>query len=518
MIDNYILTDTVAARWVENWNRRDIDGLVAMYDDQLECRSPFIRELTGRETGLICQKKDLKEYFERIIERFPDLHMSLGSVSAGINCISFSYSCFDGYMADASLTLNDIGHITVSNFTYRREDVFADRLKAIPKSFIREILKVTSQPEIVSFAGGLPNPTCFPVDGVREAASKVLANDGQSVLQYAVTEGYMPLREYIAGRYKTRFGMDIHPSNILITNGSQQGLDLIGKLLLNTGDGVILEAPSYLGAIQAFSAYAPTFINVPLLEHGVDTNAVRDVCESRKAKLMYSIPNFQNPTGISYSEEVRRNLAEIVNQYPILLVEDDPYGEIRFKGESLPPLKYYIPEQTLLLGSFSKVIAPGLRLGWIVAPEYLMEKLVVLKQGADLHSNYFSQRVIYQFLQDNSLDEHIATIKALYGKQCDYMISMVEKHFPKEIRITRPEGGMFLWATLPEGTDAKAIFDIAIREKVAFVPGGPFHLHGQGGNTMRLNFSNSNEERIERGVAILGNILHRVLDNKQVLV
>lgn len=518
MIDNYILTDTVAARWVENWNRRDIDGLVAMYDDTLECRSPFIRELTGRETGLICTKEDLKEYFERIVEEFPDLHMSLGSVSAGINCISFSYTCFDGYMADASLTLNDAGHITVSNFTYRREDVFADRLKAIPKSFIREILKVTSQPEIVSFAGGLPNPACFPIEGVREAASKVLTDDGASALQYAVTEGYMPLREYIANRYKTRFGMEVNPRNILITNGSQQGLDLIGKLLLNTGDGVILETPSYLGAIQAFSAYMPTFLTVPLYEHGVDTEAVRELCESRKAKLMYSIPNFQNPTGISYTDDVRRTLAEILQQYPILLVEDDPYGEIRFKGESLKPLKYYAPEQTLLLGSFSKVIAPGLRLGWIVAPESLMEKLVVLKQGADLHSNYFAQRVIHQFLMDNSLDDHIATIKELYGRQRDHMVRMIEQHFPKEIRITRPEGGMFLWATLPEGTDAKAIFDIAIREKVAFVPGAPFHLYGQGSNTMRLNFSSSNEERIEKGIQKLGAILHRVLANQTVHV
>lgn len=513
MIDEYILTDNVASRWVEHWNRRDIDGLVAMYDDALECRSPFIRELIGHDDGLISNKDDLRVYFGKILETYPDLHMSLGSVSTGINCVTFSYTCLDGYVADASLTLNDAGHITVSNFTYRRENVFADRLKAIPKSFIREILKVTSQPEIISFAGGLPNPATFPVEAVSAATAKVLADDGSSVLQYAVTEGYKPLREYIAGRYKQRFGMTVRPEEILITNGSQQGLDLIGKLTINPGDGIVLETPSYLGALQAFAAYDPRFLTVPLPETGIDTDALQAVCEeNNRVKLMYCIPNFQNPTGISYTDGVRRAVADIAQRYPMLVVEDDPYGEIRFLGESLPPIKKYLPEQTLLLGSFSKIIAPGLRMGWIVAPTYIIEKLVVLKQAADLHSNYLSQRVIYQFLQDNSIDDHIATIRSLYRRQRDFMVSMIEKYFPESVRITRPEGGMFLWATLPEGIDAKAVFDIAIREKVAFVPGAPFHLKGVGANTMRLNFSNSDEEKIERGIAILGGILHRVLD------
>lgn len=515
MIDEYILTDNVASRWVEHWNRRDIDGLVAMYDDTLECRSPFIRELIGRDDGLISNKSDLKLYFAKVLETYPDLNMALGSVSTGINSVSFSYTCLDGYVADASLTLSANGEITVSNFTYRRENIFADRLKSIPKSFIREILKVTSQPEIISFAGGLPNPSTFPVEAVNAAAAKVLADDGRSALQYAVTEGYKPLREYIAARYMQRFGMNVKAEEILITNGSQQGLDLIGKLTINPGDGVVLETPSYLGAIQAFSAYGPRFLTVPLPENGIDTEALRSLCEDDKnVKLLYCIPNFQNPTGISYTDATRRSVAGIVGRHPMLVVEDDPYGEIRFMGEHLPPIKKYLPEQTLLLGSFSKIIAPGLRMGWIVAPQYIIEKLVVLKQAADLHSNFLSQRIIYQFLQDNSIDDHIVTIRNLYRHQRDYMVTMIERYFPENVKITRPEGGMFLWATLPEGIDAKAVFDIAIREKVAFVPGAPFHLKGVGGNTMRLNFTNSEDEKIEHGIEILGGILHRVIEEQ----
>ncbi len=512
MIDEYILTDTVASRWIENWNRRDIDGLVAMYDDDLQCRSPFIRELTGKQDGLVDNKADLKDYFVKILETYPDMHMLLGSVSTGINCVTFSYTCMDGYIADASLTLNDEGHITVSNFTYRRQDVFADRLKRVPKSFIREILKVTAQPEIISFAGGLPNPAYFPVDAIREASSKVLASHGTQVLQYAVTEGYAPLREYIAARYMKRFGMHVDPADILITNGSQQGLDLIGKVLLNPGDGVVLEKPSYLGAIQALSAYDPRFVTVPLLEDGIDIAALEETCATRNVKLMYAIPNFQNPTGISYSQEVRRRTADIIGRNQMFLIEDDPYGEIRFMGEDQPPIRLFLPDQTLLLGSFSKTIAPGLRMGWVVAPQYILEKLVVAKQAADLHSNFLSQRVIYQYLQDNDIDAHIALIKQAYKRQRDYMVEMIQQHFPPAIRITKPEGGMFLWATLPEGMDAKAIFDIAIREKVAFVPGAPFHLQGEGGNTMRLNFSNSSEESITQGIAKLGSILWRVME------
>lgn len=513
MIDEYILTDTVASRWIENWNRRDIDGLVAMYDDVLQCRSPFIRELTGKQDGLIDNKADLKRYFENILENYyADMHMLHGSVSTGINCVTFSYTCMDGYIADASLTLNDEGHITVSNFTYRRQGVFADRLKRIPKSFIREILKVTTQPDIISFAGGLPNPEYFPIEAIREASSKVLAANGAQVLQYAVTEGYAPLREYIAERYMQRFGMHVDPADVLITNGSQQGLDLIGKVMLNPGDGVVMEKPSYLGAIQALSAYDPRFVTVPLRDDGVDTALLEETCMSRNVKLMYSIPNFQNPTGISYSPEVRKRTADIISCYQMFLVEDDPYGEIRFIGEDQPPIRSLVPEQTMLLGSFSKTIAPGLRMGWIVAPQYITEKLVVAKQAADLHSNFLSQRVIYQYLQDNNVEEHIALIKQAYKRQRDYMVAMIEQHFPPSIHVTKPEGGMFLWATLPEGVDAKAVFDIAIREKVAFVPGAPFHLQGEGGNTMRLNFSNSSEEAIELGIQRLGAILWRVLE------
>ncbi len=388
---------------------------------------------------------------------------------------------------------------------------FAERVNQIPKSFIREILKVTSQPDVISFAGGLPNPDYFPSVEIALAAQKVLANDPKSVLQYAVSEGYYPLREYISNRYRQKHDMSISSEEILIVNGSQQGLDLAAKLFINKGDKVLLEKPSYLGAIQAFSVYEPKFITVPLLEDGIDTLTFEETLCENDIKLFYAAPNFQNPTGISYSLEKKQAVADLLHTSNTILVEDDPYGEIRFLGENTPPIKKMNPEQTILLGSFSKIISPGMRLGWVAAPREIIEKMIIMKQASDLHSNFLSQRIIYQYLCDNNLDDHIARIKYAYSEQRNYMIEMIWEYFPKEVTYTKPEGGMFLWLTLPEEINAYTILEEAAKEKIVFVPGKTFYAGTGGENTIRLNFSNSNPLQLEEGIRKLGLILKKAV-------
>lgn len=388
---------------------------------------------------------------------------------------------------------------------------FAQRMLTTHKSFIREILKVTEDPQIISFAGGLPNPKTFPVQAVADAAAKVLREHGEEVLQYRTTEGYLPLRELIAARYRQTKGIHAEPEEILITCGSQQAQDLIGKVFLDKGDEVLLERPSYLGAIQVFSLYEPNFTAIPLQDDGIDLHDLADTLLCTNAKLMYMVPNFQNPSGISYSAAKRQGLADCLRDTGVVLVEDDPYGELRFLGEDLPPVKRYLPEQTVLVGSFSKIVSPGMRLGWICAPHEIMEKLIVAKQASDLHSSFLSQRIVHQYLLDNDVNAHITMIRALYKQQRDAMVAAITRHFPAEVTCTRPEGGMFLWVTLPEGLSSLNVFTHAIKENVAFVPGCPFYVDGSGDNAMRLNFSNSNEEQIEEGIKRLGGVLKRLL-------
>lgn len=392
--------------------------------------------------------------------------------------------------------------------------VFAERMNNVKKSFIREILKVTENPEVISFAGGLPNPLSFPVKEVQEASQKVLSENGSDVLQYSTTEGYLPLRQYIAQRYFKRFGLKIDADEILITNGSQQGLDLIGKVLLNKNDNILIERPGYLGAIQAFSIFEPRFNSVPMNDDGVDTDLLESSLDMHRPKLFYTVPNFQNPSGITYSAENRKITADILKKYNTVIIEDDPYGELRFMGQDLPPIRSYLEDNSIMLGSFSKIVAPGMRLGWICAKGEIMEKLIIAKQSADLHSNYYSQRVVYQFLIDNDLDEHIKKIKQLYKGQRDCMVSMIERYFPKEIKSTKPEGGMFLWITLPEGVSSLDLFDLAAKENVAFVPGDPFYADEKGTNTLRLNYTNSNEEMIEEGIKRLAKATKEIIDRK----
>lgn len=381
--------------------------------------------------------------------------------------------------------------------------VFADRITDVPKSFIREILKVTLDPNIISFAGGLPNRELFPVQELTDATNEVFQIYGSDIFQYSNSEGYLKLREYIAKNYRKK-QLNISAENILITNGAQQGLDLLGKVLLNDGDGVIIEEPGYLGAIQAFSLYKPKFSPVVVSEHGMDLNQLQLLVSEGKHKLIYSVPNFQNPSGITYSSKNRAELADIIKEKEIFIVEDDPYGELRFSGTPKPSFKTYLPNKTILLGSFSKIVVPGFRIGWIVAPDEIFEKILIAKQASDLHTCHFTQYILYQYLIKNSIDSHIEKVIRRYGEQCQCMMESINRYFPGNVQYTKPEGGMFLWVTLPQEMSAMDLFDIAVKEKVVFVPGDPFYVNGNGTNTLRLNFSCVDNETIKTGIERLG--------------
>lgn len=381
---------------------------------------------------------------------------------------------------------------------------FSDRINDVPQSFIREILKVTLDPSIISFAGGLPNRSLFPVQQLKAASCKVFDEAGQESLQYANSEGYLPLRQYISTRYKEKQGLDIPVDNILVTTGSQQGLDLLGKTLLNDGDEVIMEEPGYLGAIQAFSVYRAAFCPVPVTEQGMVIEDLGSVLGQTRPKLLYSVPNFQNPAGISYTEANRQAVVDLVRQTSCLLIQDDPYADLRFSGTPRKTLWELLPDQTILLGSFSKTVAPSLRLGWLVAPPEIMEKLIIAKQASDLHTNYLSQRILHQYLADNELDDHVAIIAREYGQQKDAMVDAIHRYFPEQVHCTNPEGGMFLWVTLPQGFSSMRLFERAIARKVAFVPGTPFYVNREDANTLRLNFSCVDDETIDQGIRRLG--------------
>ncbi len=375
---------------------------------------------------------------------------------------------------------------------------YATRMSTVGKSFIREILKVTQSPEIISFAGGLPNPLSFPVEEIRIASDKVLREDGPSALQYSTTEGYAPLREWIAARYQKK-GVRVEAKNILITTGSQQGLDLIAKVFIDKGDRVVIERPGYLGAIQAISMFEPNYIPVTLDSDGVNIEELQEALK-QSPKLFYSVPNFQNPSGISYTEEKRRQVAAVMKNSDTVLIEDDPYGELRFMGKEAPSMGALMQGNVLLLGTFSKTFSPSMRLGWVCAPDDIMDQLITAKQGADLHTNYFSQRLLYQYLADSDIDTHILKIRALYKRQREAMVNAIKKYFPDYVTCTEPEGGMFLWAELPKGMCAMKLFDAAIEKNVAFVPGDPFYVDAKDVNTLRLNYTNSDEAAIEEGI------------------
>lgn len=386
----------------------------------------------------------------------------------------------------------------------------ARRMSKAKKSFVREIFKFLGDPEMISFSGGFPNPASFPIEGIKAAAVKVLDQDGANVLQYSSSEGYLPLRQYIAGRYAKRFNLSVDPSEILIVNGSQQAFDLIAKVFLDPGDAVVIEHPAYLGALQSLSFYEPEFREVKLTETGLDLDELALALKDNP-KLMYVVPNFQNPTGLTYSTENRKAVAELLKKTDTILIEDDPYGELRFKGQDHLPIKTYLDDQTILLGSFSKIVSPGMRMGWIVAKKDILEKLIIAKQASDLHSNYFSQRVIHQYLTDNDLDAHIASIKAMYKAQREQMITSIKHHFDPSITFTEPEGGMFLWVTLPQGVSAMKLFENAVVQKIVYVPGDPFYAIGDNLNTLRLNYTNSTPQEIEEGIRRLAVVFNTAI-------
>lgn len=386
---------------------------------------------------------------------------------------------------------------------------YATRMEGIKKSYVREILKVTEQKDFISFAGGLPNPELFPVEQISSVSTKVLLEDGERVLQYSTTEGYLPLREYIVERYYK--DMDVTANNILITSGSQQGLDLIGKLSLNKGDSVLIEKPGYLGAIQAFSMFEPCFETIELDENGIDTKKLEEIFIAKNPKLFYAVTNFQNPSGLSYSGECRKKIAKLLEKYETYMIDDNPYGELRFEGNEEVSMKSIGKDKVIALGSFSKIFAPAMRLGWICASDEIIEGLVTLKQSSDLHTNYFSQRILYQYLMDYDIDEHITKICKAYSEKKDCMIRALKKYMPSDIKYTEPEGGMFLWVTLPNKISVHKLLEEVMSKKVAFVPGDPFYVNETEIKTFRLNYTNSSNESIEYGIRIIAESIQKII-------
>jgi 2-aminoadipate transaminase len=392
--------------------------------------------------------------------------------------------------------------------------LYADRAEGMRASDIREILKVTAQPDIISLAGGLPAPELFPIDEYRRAFEWVLESDGAVALQYGPSEGYLPLRGLLAERMSA-FGMGCGPEDILVTNGSQQALDLIGKIFLNPGDTVLVEKPTYLGALQAFNQYQATYAPVSMDEDGMRVDEVERLLSSgsSRIKFIYALPNFQNPTGRTLSLERRHRLVQLASQYGIPIVEDDPYGELRYEGQALPTLKSLDTDNSVIyLGTFSKILAPGFRLGWMLGCPEVFEILLHGKQPSDLHTGMAQQMATYQVAKGGFVDRHVERIKAFYRERRDVMLRSIEEHFPPDAHYTRPAGGLFVWAELPRHIDTRELLIDAVKDKVAFVPGQGFHPDGSGTNTMRLNFSNVPPDQLREGVRRLGVAIQRRLD------
>lgn len=396
------------------------------------------------------------------------------------------------------------------------QELYAHRAAGMRASDIREILKVTAQPDVISLAGGLPAPELFPIDEYRRAFEWVLETDGAQALQYGPSEGYRPLRTLISERL-TRFAMRCSVDDVLITNGSQQALDLMGKMFLNPGDAVLVEKPTYLGALQAFNQYQATYAVVPMDDEGMRVDEVERLLSQQRSsaqriKFIYALPNFQNPTGRSLSLERRRRLVELADHFGVPIVEDDPYGELRYEGDPLPTLKALDTHGSVIyLGTFSKILAPGFRLGWIVASPEVMEALLHGKQPSDLHTGMAPQMATYEVARNGFVDTHVERIRSFYKERRDVMLHAIEECFPPDAHYTRPGGGLFVWAELPAHVDTRELLLDAVQEKVAFVPGQGFHPDSSGTNTMRLNFSNVPPEQLREGIRRLGHAIQRRL-------
>lgn len=379
---------------------------------------------------------------------------------------------------------------------------FAKRMERMQASEIRELLKLTAQPDIISFAGGLPAPELFPVEEIAKVSHDLVEKEGRALLQYATTEGRPTLRAKIAKRMKDKYHTEVNPDDILITTGSQQCLDFAGKLFLDPGDVVLCESPSYLGALNAFNAYEPNFVEVPTDDGGLIPEELDKILETTpNCKFIYVIPDFQNPTGRTWSMERRKAFMEVVNKHNLPVLEDNPYGELRYEGEILPSLKSLDTKGLVMfLGTFSKIFCPGLRLGWVAAEHSVVEEFVKIKQSADLHTSNFDQGVADAYMDNYDLDAHVEEIKALYRKRRDLIVKTMEEEFPAGVEFTRPQGGLFLWVTLPEGVSAKTVFHKCIEMKVAAVIGDAFYPNDKTDRSMRVNYSNMTEDRIVEGV------------------
>jgi len=392
------------------------------------------------------------------------------------------------------------------------EELFSKRAKTMKASEIRELLKLVTNQDIISFAGGLPNPATFPTDELVDVCATVLREEGTVAVQYGTTEGVRKLREEIASRMKRTIGLDLGAENILITSGSQQALDLLGKLFLDPGDTAVIAAPTYLGAVSAFKAYDPNFITVPLDENGLQVELLEEQLKDLAKRFMlpkfvYTVPTFQNPAGVTMSEGRRDMLIDLSVEYDFIIIEDSPYEELRYAGDPIRPLVARAAERVLNLGTFSKILAPGFRTAWVVGNEELIRKVVISKQAADLCTNTFSQYVIAEYMSRGLLDPHIEEIRTLYSRKRNIMLKALDEHMPEEITWTRPDGGLFLWLTAPTYVDTKDMFPKAVKSKVAYVTGTAFYVDGRGLNEMRLNFSYTTDEDIERGIERLAGVL-----------
>lgn len=377
--------------------------------------------------------------------------------------------------------------------------------------FTGMILSAAEKDDVISFAGGLPNPVSFPIQEFREAADRVLSENGAKALQYGDAMGYEPLREYLAERYRKQ-GIPVSSKEILITSGSQQALQLIGAAFLDDGSPILLEDPSYLAALQLFHYYAPSIHTVPLSEDGADRTEFARIIKEENPRFFYTVPNFQNPTGLTYSIQARMEIASILQGANTLLIEDNPYGDLRFSGNAPISFGSLLGTQCILLGSFSKTVSPGMRIGWLVCREKaLLKRLLSYKQSCDIHSSLFCQMILYEYLSGHDLDTHITKITALYKQKAQWMISCMERFFPDKIHFTRPEGGMFLWVTLPDGMTAVDLADAALEKGVAIVAGDPFYEKRRKVSSFRLNYSNSSDAEIEQGIRILGDCIRKVM-------
>ena len=381
---------------------------------------------------------------------------------------------------------------------------FSEVINGLKPSFIREILKLTVKPEIISFAGGLPDPTLFPHQTIKDASNAMFDRQDNGIFQYTTTEGHLGLRQWIAKRFSDAHDVQVDADQVMIVSGSQQALDLFGKIYINPQDGVVMEAPTYLGAIQAFRMYQPEFKEVELLEDGIDTDQFRTTMMQSDSKFFYGIPNFQNPTGLTYSADKRQQVADILQDSGKLMLEDDPYGALLFddpntQGMTTRPIYALAPEHVVYMGSFSKVFVPGFRLGWVIAPKPVLAKMVIAKQAADLHTNSFVQELLYQYVTTNDLDAHIDVIRQTYSAKKSCMVEAIHTYLGDEVQMAPANGGMFIWVRVP-GVAVMDLLKYAIDNNVAYVPGEAFSLSGEYKDYMRLNFTSLDDEQIIEGI------------------